>query len=326
MQMADYTVLPLHLPETASFRESAIHYVYLRPHEPHIPDPDSSRALFALNLPIDTTELHIRYLFGSQLSSGRVEKVEFQHMHYSTKRKHEHGLAGVKTGAKRKRKLASADDLQGRLDSIHLPSTWDRQLHPSGSHAVIIFVDKASKEASLKAVKKANKRGTRITWGEGIDESKPSALLGVDRYAVHEQLRYPDRADLLRTVNDYMTVFSEVAEARGREQARKAQEPDEDGFVTITQGPKMNDVSRQEEVKELLEKQEKRDAGFGDFYRFQTREKRKERQNELLRSFAEDKKRLEEMRKRRGKIRVGCSPLVKVLNKKITDGHPHLAA
>ena len=306
LEVSGYTVLPLRLPETRSFKEPAIHYLYIRPHEPRIPDPDSARCLFVVNLPIDTTELHLRHLFGSQLSAGRVVEVEFEDV---PTKKHKHGSAAAAAAAQgnvmkrsKKRKIVTADELQSQLESIELPSTWNRRLQKSGAHAVVVFVDKASKEASLKAVNKAGNKGTQIIWGEGIEDRIPA--LGVERYTAHEQLQYPDRAELLRTVNDYMTVFGNVADARAQEESRKAQEPDEDGFVTVTHGPKFNDVSREDELKELLEKQEKKDSGLEDFYRFQTREKRKEKQNELLRKFGEDKKKLEEVKKRRGRIRV----------------------
>lgn len=301
LEIAGYAVLPLQLPDPP-----ATHYLYLRPHEPRIPDPDSARSLFVVNLPIDTTSNHLRHLFGTQLSAGRVEQVRFEDVP-TKKRSSAPTAAQGNISNSKKRKRVTADDLQNQLDQIELPSTWDRQLQKSGAHAVVVFVDKASKEASLKAVYKATKKNINIVWGEGIEDRLPP--LGLERYLAHERLRYPDRAELLRTVNDYMTVFAQVAEARKREQARKAQEPDDDGFVTVTHGPKLNSTAHEEELKELVEKQAKKSAGLEDFYRFQSREKRKERQNELLRKFNEDKKKLEEMKKRRGKIRVSsCRP------------------
>src|SRR5699024_6384979 len=55
-EIAGYTVLPVQLPPTPAFPKPATHYLYLRPHEPRIPDPDSPRSLFIVNTPIDTTE------------------------------------------------------------------------------------------------------------------------------------------------------------------------------------------------------------------------------------------------------------------------------
>jgi ribosomal RNA-processing protein 7 len=53
-----------------------------------------------------------------------------------------------------------------------------------------------------------------------------------------------------------------------------------------------------------LEERAKKNGVKDDFYRFQTREKRKEAEGELRRRFEADRKRVEEMRMRRGKIRV----------------------
>lgn len=304
IEIAGYTALPLNLPSTGAFTTPATHYLYLRPHEPRIPDADTPRSLFLVNIPIDTTETHIRHLFGTQLSAGRVERVEFEAARTGKK----HGAAqlalvqGTNVAKSKKRKRVTADELENRLDDISLPSTWDRQLQRSGSHAVVVFVDKASMEASMKAAKKAARKSTTITWGEGIADRIPS--LGLQRYVYHQRACYPPRAELLRAVNEYMTVFAEVSEARKREAARRAAEPDEDGFITVTSGPRLTSAAGEEEAKRLIEKQKKQMEGFGDFYRFQSREKRKERQIDLLKKFDEDKKRLEELKMRKGKIRV----------------------
>lgn len=211
-------------------------------------------------------------------------------------------------GTKKKRKRVTADDLQSQLDTIDLPSSYDRFLQKSGSHAIVTFVDTASAEASLKAASRASKKGkaTPITWGEGIEDRLPA--LGLSRYLSCDEKRYPDRATLLRTVNDYMTMFEAVAEARKKEESRRAQEPDEDGFVTVSHGPKLNSVAREEEVRALVEKERKKREGLEDFYRFQSREKRKEKQVDLVKRFEGDKRRLEEVKRRKGKMRVSFSP------------------
>jgi ribosomal RNA-processing protein 7 len=315
LEVSGYTVLPLQFPIVPSFPKPATHYLYIHPHEPRNPDPDAARSLFLVNIPIDTTETHLRHLFAVQLSAGRVERVEFEGVP-SKQRTISSGTQAI--GGTKKRKRVTADELQNQLEDIDLPSTWDRKLHMSGSHAVVVFVDKPAMELSLKAAKKASRNDTTIVWGEGIEDRVPP--LGVNRYKAHNTLRYPPRAELLRIVNDYMTLFTQAEEARAREAARKAQEPDEDGFITVAKGPKNTSVAREEEVKELLEKQKKREAGLEDFYRFQTREKRKERQNELLKKFDEDRKKIEEMKKRRGKIRVSCYGLFHLQdNKRLAD-------
>ncbi|PGH06244.1 ribosomal RNA-processing protein 7 [Blastomyces parvus] len=304
LSISGYSVFPIELPPVPSFPNSATHYLYLRPHEPRIPDPDSARSLFVVNVPVTTTETHLRHLFGAQLSSGRVERVEFHDA--AIKKPPTTPITTTTTVTNpKKRKRDTTEELQVELDTTELPRTWDRELHPSGAHAVVVFVDRPSMEASLKAAKKAAKNRTKIVWGQGIDneDDRRFPALGIQRYKSHNKLRYPARAELLRTVNDYMSIFGRFEEARAREAARGAEVPDEDGFVTVTRGPKINDVAREEEMKALAEKHKEKNKGLEDFYRFQTREKRKERQTELLRKFEEDKKKVEEMRRRRGKVR-----------------------
>ena len=306
LSISGYTILPLQLPSLPSFPDGATHYVYLQPHEPRIPEPHSARSLFLVNIPINTTETHLRHLFGAQLASGRVEQVEF---HDAPKRKPIVPNAAAQGNPhfanNKKRKRIGAEDLEIEIQNIELPQTWDQKLQSSGAHAVVIFVDTASMEASLKAAKRAAKKGIKIVWGEGIGHRLPP--LGAERYESHESLRYPSRSDLLRSVNDYMTTYSRLEEARTRESSKKRQVPDEDGFVTVTGGPKNNSVVREDEVKELLVKQKEKSKGLEDFYRFQMREKRKEKQGELVRRFEEDKKKVEEMKRRRGKVRVSFS-------------------
>lgn len=55
-----------------------------------------------------------------------------------------------------------------------LPDTWDRELHRSGSTAVVVFVDRTSMDASLKAVSRASKQGKKPVWGEGIEGTLPA--------------------------------------------------------------------------------------------------------------------------------------------------------
>ena len=101
-----------------------------------------------------------------------------------------------------------------------------------------------------------------------------------------------------------MTAYNARQEAEVRERARKRQEPDEDGFVTVTRGGR-NPAARMEEAKERLEKQREKQKGLGDFYRFQGRERRKEREAELLKKFEEDKEKVRRMKVRKGNFVVG---------------------
>ncbi|KAK4982371.1 hypothetical protein LTR66_009311 [Elasticomyces elasticus] len=289
-KVAEYTILPLSIPPLPSFPKPTTHYLYLRPNAPKVLTADTPREVFLVNVPIDATELHIRSLFAEQLSGPRVERVDFEGARTSTRIT----APVAPKGKKRKR-----DGLLGSDDG-NLPETWDRDLRSSGGTAVATFVDKTSAELAVKEAKRAAKSGREIVWGKGVGEKV--APLGSARYLTHHRLRYPPASSLQKTVDAFLTSFSAAEAAHAKLLSRQRQVPDEEGFITVTRGGRAG-PARLEEATEYAAKQvekekEKREAAAG-FYRFQTREKRKERAGELLRGFEEDRKKVEEMRKRR---------------------------
>ena len=164
--VSEYTVLPILFPPQPFYPVAATHYIYLRPHSPKIPEPDSPRSLFLVNIPIDSTELHFRSLFAYQLGGGRVERVDFE---TTRPAKHVTRLQADALGGK-KRKRA---DVEAEEPVPQLPEVWDRELHRSGSTAVVVFVDRPSMEIGLKAVKRAAKNGTEVVWGKGVEDKVP---------------------------------------------------------------------------------------------------------------------------------------------------------
>ncbi|KAJ4366323.1 hypothetical protein N0V83_007959 [Neocucurbitaria cava] len=62
-------------------------------------------------------------------------------------------------------------------------------------------------------------------------------------------------------------------------------------------------IAEAEKKKAELEERRRNNGVKDDFYRFQNREKRKEREGELKRRFEEDRRRVGEMRERRGAVR-----------------------
>ncbi len=100
-----------------------------------------------------------------------------------------------------------------------------------------------------------------------------------------------------------MTAFAAKEASQVRLLAKQRQEPDADGFVTVTRGGRTN-PARQEAAQDQAEKQKEKQKGLEDFYRFQSREKRKERAGELVRKFEDDKERVRKMKERRGRFRV----------------------
>ena len=126
----------------------------------------------------------------------------------------------------------------------------------------------------------------------------------------HEELKYPDPDELLASINTYMKSYNAREEALERLRANKRQQPDADGFVTVSKGAKGGSAARPEEVQKQLEKQKEKQKGYDDFYRFQGREKRKEREMQLRREFAADQERLRALRESKRSVMVSRYPIL----------------
>ncbi|KAI9849995.1 MAG: Ribosomal RNA-processing protein 7 [Thelocarpon superellum] len=289
----DYTTLALALPALSTFRDRASHYLYLRRHEPKLPTPLDARTLFVVNVPVDATEHHFRHLFAS-VGGGRVERVEFD-----TDRSRDRTTApplmvqptstrGLSRKRSRQERLEDSGPEEPALE------LWDRELHRPGSTALVVFLDRMSLEATMKGIRRRARKP--VPWRLQTEGKVPE--LGSERYLAHHQLRYPPRLPLQASIDGFMTRYASVEAQRAQHAARLRQDPDEDGFVTVTRGGRTG-PARQEEAQAAAEKQKKRD-GLKNFYRFQTREERKKAHGELLRKFDEDRRRVGEMKRKRG--------------------------
>lgn len=176
LQVAGYNILPLSLSPLPSFPHAATHYLYLAPHQPKIPTASASRSIFLVNVPFDATELHIKHLLSAQidLPAGRIEDIQFE----SQRRKG--GIEGEpwtqsNQGKKsKKRKRGSGNDDIENIEGAALPAIWDRDLQTNGLTAVVLFVDRVSMEAALKAAKMTRKENREPIWGEGVEKKLPA--------------------------------------------------------------------------------------------------------------------------------------------------------
>lgn len=177
LQIAGYNILPLSLPPLPSFPEATTHYLYLVPHHPKIPTPTASRSLFLVNVPFDSTETHIKHLLSSQigLPAGRIEDVRFEGQRRKVSGIDEaSGLKASQHKKSKKRKRGSSGGTIEDLEGTALPSVWDRDLQTNGLTAVVLFVDRASMDAALKAVISTRKEKREPIWGEGLDDKVPA--------------------------------------------------------------------------------------------------------------------------------------------------------
>ncbi|ESZ90115.1 hypothetical protein SBOR_9498 [Sclerotinia borealis F-4128] len=296
----NYAVLPISIPSTHAYPVTTTHHIYLRQHAPKISTENDSRSLFATNLPIDSTDVHIRSIFTALIGVGRVEGVRFDGEKEDITAQKQ--IETISQSKKRKR------GSEAEIDTS-LPQGWDRQLRIKGRTAVVLLVDEKSVESVLKAVRKTCKSGKESkypVWGAGTEGKVPT--LGSARYAKRQELRFPDKLAVQRSVEGFMTNFNSKEEERERERKKLRNVPDEDGFMTVVRGGRTGPArseAAEEKRREMAEKEERRrkeleDAGF---YRWQGREKRKKEVGELVKRFEEDRQRVEVMREKRGRFR-----------------------
>lgn len=296
------------MPALPAYPHSTTHYLYLRPNAPRVPTENTPRELFLANIPVDSSAAVFRALFAGQLGGGRVVGVEFEGSSKSGGK----GIAvpdSLKTGRGKKRKRAR-DDADGRGEGDEeeeivgqLPDVWERSVHPSGSTAVVRFVDRVSAEMALRKAKRVSKSGKSVSWEEAVKTSG-EATLGSQRYLAHHRLKYADAAVLQASVDEFMAAFTAQETERARLLAKQRSVPDEDGFITVTRGGRVAPAREgAAQAKEEEFKKREKNRIKEDFYRFQVREKRKEQAKDLVRGFEDDRRKVEEMRKRRGKVR-----------------------
>lgn len=301
---AGFIPLPLSLPPVKSLKNlpPATHYMYIAPHEPKNTTADTSRSLLAANVPIDSNEGNLRSLFANHLGGARIERVDYDGDDIiggapSSKRNPEFSQdEREKRGKKRKRR---DDEAMLESEEAQLPRVQrDLQLVRSGSNAVLVFVDEASQQLAMKAVKRAvaasKKNSKLIEWDNG------GMLTGMARYKALHQATCPSPENLLVSVTNYLTTYQTVEASRAKALARAGTVPDADGFVTVTRGARTG-PARTEAVTQALEKEKaKAEKRIGDnFYRFQVREKAKERERELRRQFQDDVRKVEKLKARR---------------------------
>lgn len=306
--IGEFSVFPISIPPLPSYPHAVTHHLYVRRHEPKNPTPDDDRSLFVTNVPVDSTEPHFRAIITSLIGAGRFESIQFESDKKTSPVSLEPAQAArLSTTASKKRKRGDDSDAEAEdvaEEIARLPTTWTRTLHPSGSTAVILLADQKSVDLVLKAVAKLHKTKKYPVWGEGVHEKVPP--LGSHWLRAHNKLSYPPTELLQQSVDAFFTVYNSKEKDAAELARRLRNEPDEDGFVTVTRGGRAQPARRdeaEEARKKMLEKEQRKKDEMGNFYRFQLREKKKAEQAELIRKFDEDRRKVQAMKQRRGKFR-----------------------
>lgn len=313
-EIADFIILPVEL--RTKILPPTTHYIYLKSYDPRTPTPDSTRSIFLVNIPVTTTEAHLRDLFRSQLGTSHIQHIYFADRYGldpattnsliastpSAQRTQPDKEVAQTTGKRKRQNEVSSEAIKQKLLEYGLPPTVPSELHQTGSTAILTFLDTTSRNQALKICRRAaralhtgKKDAQILVWSSQLSK------LGIERYEARKQLMVPDRRELLSSVEEFMTTYNELEQSQQKENMRKRTVVDEDGFITVTRGSK--GVARREDVEaaEMTGAIKKRkNDGLEDFYRFQTRERRKEEQGELLKRFGRERDRVNEMRRARG--------------------------
>lgn len=304
-KIGEFSVLPLRIPALPSFPQDATHHLYVRRHEPKIPTLDDERSLFVTNVPIDSTEPHFRAIVSALVGSGRFESIQFESDKKTSLASLEPAQAARLNGITSRKRKRDDDDSEDEEEEIaRLPPAWTRTLHRSGSTAIIVLADEKSVDLVLKAITKVHKTKKFPVWGDGVQEKVPP--LGSQWLKSHNKLSYPPMEILQQSVDAFFNVYSRKEKEANELAKRLRNEPDEDGFVTVTRGGRAAPARRdeaEEARKKMLEKEQRKKDEMGNFYRFQLREKKKAEQAELVKKFDEDRKRVNAMKAKRGKFR-----------------------
>ncbi|KAK1843850.1 vanillate o-demethylase [Colletotrichum chrysophilum] len=300
-----FVLLPVKIPALPSCPVNAVHEIRVRRNAPKIPTEIDDRSLFLKNVPVDSTEAHFRQVFAALVGPGRFEGIAFEdERKAATAIDPAQAVKVSNFGKKRKRGEQEAEERAKEEEVARLPDIWTRRLRKSGSSAIVLLADDKSVELVLKAIKKANKSKKYPVWGEGV--SKDLSELGSQWISTHLQLSRCDKVATQKSVHAFFNVFNRK-EKEAQEMAKRLRnEPDEDGFVTVTRGGRAAPASKneaEEARQKMVDKAAKKKSETTDFYRFQMRERRKAEQAALMQRFDEDRKKVDAMREKRGKFR-----------------------
>lgn len=299
-----FVVLPIAMQPCPSFPEAALHEVRIRRNAPKIAAANDSRSLFLKNIPVDSTEEHFRAVFTQLVGAGRFEGITFEDESGAVHSYDPAQAVKINTIAKkRKRDDIEMEEQRKEQEGIRLPEIWTRRVLRSSSTAVVLLADEKSVQLVLKAIAKANKSKKYPVWDDELADVAP---LGVPWISAHLRDSRVDKAATRKSVHAFFSSFNRKEKEAAELAKRLRNEPDEDGFVTVTRGGRTAPASKheaEEAKRRMVEKDTKKKSEMKDFYRFQLRARRKEEQASLMRRFQQDREKVNAMKEKRGKFK-----------------------
>ncbi|EJD36939.1 hypothetical protein AURDEDRAFT_116977 [Auricularia subglabra TFB-10046 SS5] len=319
-----FAILPLRYSSTAT------HNLYVRAHAGTRPAGlPEGRTLFVVNVPPDATERELSALFATYGTVERVaiassdaapnddddddEEQEQEEEAPAPSSSSEDEEAGARP--RKKRRLDQGKDKKekekpaGPPKVVPLPASPARELHAAGSSAHLVFLDASSLQRALSSIPPSKPP----TWPpkSSSANAEPS---GLAHYAARHAACRPPLAAVLEHAESAILHFDwqqETAKRVQKSKYRKGEEiVDEDGFTLVVRGgaygqsvgggvgvaSKKFELGAGDDGKKRKKKEKKEKDGF---YAFQVREKNLKEHAELRKKFEEDKKKVEELQKKR---------------------------
>eukprot|EP00123_Amoebidium_parasiticum_P022853 comp9638_c0_seq1/m.4659 comp9638_c0_seq1/g.4659 ORF comp9638_c0_seq1/g.4659 comp9638_c0_seq1/m.4659 type:complete len:260 (-) comp9638_c0_seq1:199-978(-) len=116
---------------------------------------------------------------------------------------------------------------------------------------------------------------------------------------VEECRAVPRMEHLEDQVDAAMRLFEAREEQRREQLEAQRNQPDEEGWITVSYGRKRSEIDAEPDKEKEKKKQEKKEKVMLNFYRWQQREARRDQIADLRRKFEEDKKKIASMRQAR---------------------------
>ncbi|KAG7397622.1 hypothetical protein PHYBOEH_000443 [Phytophthora boehmeriae] len=142
---------------------------------------------------------------------------------------------------------------------------------------------------------KAQESLNKLLKVETLETPAPSKFSGLQAYAAKYRRNRPGLAAVKAIADRFMASFDEeeAEDLRRREELKN--QVDDDGFQTVVNTKKRGIVSQEDTIAKPAKKQKGKERN--DFYRFQTREKKRDQLKTLRERFEEDRELVEKMKK-----------------------------
>jgi hypothetical protein len=309
-------------------------YFYVKEHQAgNVTDKKNNCTLFVSNAPVVPTvrtRLLLKSLFGRFGDIARVTVIS---------NPRQNRIEADTSAANAEAVLSSW------TDNFHLPTYLGPQ-HAEGKFAHVVFTSNKEMKRSLKALQQIMLESTADSSGLTLDKIEIQTLADESERQYRQEQRDTDgsddddmdddftenrtkkkltgvlkvaeryrescsrlsRAALLEECNAVMENFEDAETQDRMEREAAANEPDDDGFVTVTYSSQVGSKRELEQTggaeqarrgKGQKRRRKTKDSGateLEDFYRFQTKQHRKKSLQELRERFEEDLKKVKRMK------------------------------